>query len=247
MGGFSPPYLIGGIYLINETEKIGVLNYNENRVSIVVSPNKSYSFDPSSDGETPTVIPMTFDEIRYANNYNAFRNGMLFFDSSREAEIYEALNITDWKNILHNSDIREIILHPTYEGLSKLIAIKDTAQFERVRAAYHKLKFENEHDISVRVEQIINTRYKELLNRQVNTSIRLTKTDIPTNVPSAEVEALKEQNRKMQEQLEKMQEMMTKMMSASQTSQNSADEHTIPSVSEPEVKKKTGRPSTKKE
>ena len=79
---------------------------------------------------------MPIDEIRYANNFNAFRNGMLFFEESKAEDVYNILGIKDWKNILTNKDIREIILHPTYEGLEKLIAIKDSAMFERVRAAY---------------------------------------------------------------------------------------------------------------
>ena len=137
--------------MIKETEKISVLNYNENRVSVEVAPNKSYSFEPSNDGVTPTVIPMSIDEIRYANNSTAFKNGTLFFDKSREEEIYKELNITDWQNILSNDAIREIILHPTYDGLNRIIAIKDRAEFERVRAVFHKLKQDETHDDSVRV------------------------------------------------------------------------------------------------
>ena len=125
--------------MIKETEKISVLNYNENRVSVVVSPDKSYSFDPSTDGETPTVIPMTIDEIRYANNSSAFKTGLLFFDKTKEEDVYETLNIVDWKNILKNSDIRDIILHPTYEGLDRIISVKDSSTFERIRTAYQKL------------------------------------------------------------------------------------------------------------
>ena len=200
--------------MIKETEKISVLNFNENRVSLVVSPDKSYSFDPSIDGVTPTVIPMSIDEIRYANNSGAFRNGTLFFDKKREEEVYDSLNITNWKDILRNSDIQEIILHPTYEGLSKLISIKDGAVFERVRTVYQKLVIEGNHDISVRVEQIIKTRYKELLNRQINTSITLTKRDLPEQVSSKEVDELRAQNAAMQEQMAQMQKLMEQMMSA---------------------------------
>ena len=202
--------------MIKETEKIGVLNYNENIVSLVVAPDKSYSFDPSIDGETPTIISMSIDEIRYANNFNAFRNGMLFFEESKAEDVYNILGIKDWKNILTNKDIREIILHPTYEGLEKLIAIKDSAMFERVRAAYQKLKMEDTHDISIRVVQIINTRYKELLNRQINTSIVLTKKDVPETINSAEVNDLKAQNAAMQEQMSQMQALIEKLMASQQ-------------------------------
>lgn len=221
--------------MIKETEKISVLNYNENRVSVEVAPNKSYSFEPSADGITPTVIPMSIDEIRYANNSTAFKNGTLFFEKSREEEIYNELDITDWKNILTNNAIREIILHPTFDGLSKIIAIKDSAAFERVRAVFHKLKQDGTHDVSVRVAQIINTRYKELLNRQINSSIALTKKDIPETVNSAEVDELKAQNAVMQEQMAQMQKLIEQMMA----SQNTVSKE---ESSKEKTKKSPGRP-----
>lgn len=219
--------------MIKESEKISVLNYNENRVSLVVAPDKSYSFDPSVDGTTPTVIPMTMDEIRYANNSGAFKNGMLFFDPNREQDVYESLNIANWKDILKNKDIENIIITPTYDGLTKLISIKDSAVFERIRTVYQKIKNEGTNDVSVRVEQIIKTRYKELLNRQINTSIVLTKKDVPEKVSTDEVDALKAQNRSMQEQLEKMQKMMEQMM---------AGQSPASTTSENDTKKAPGRP-----
>lgn len=220
--------------MLKETEKISVLNYNENRVSVVVSPNKSYSFDPSSDGITPTIIPMTIDEIKYANNSSAFKTGLLFFDKNKEKDVYEMLNIPDWENILSNYNIQQILIHPTYDGLNKIITIKDSSTFERVRTAYQKLVSEGTHDISVRVEQIIKTRYKELLNKQVTTSIVLTKKDIPEQVVSEEVNELKAQNEAMQKQMEQMQQLIEKMMETQKSNKVSNNEV--------EPKKSPGRP-----
>lgn len=197
--------------MIKDLNKIAVYNYNENRVSVAVAPGKSYSFEPSPDGVTPTVIFMTMDEIRYANNSKAFKNGMLFFDKEIESEIYEELHISDWKNILSNKMIGDIILHPTFDGLNKIIGIKDSSEFERVRAVFHKLKKDDAHDISVRVAQIIDTRYKELLNRKSSTSIELTKKDIPGAADSARIDELKRENTAMQEQIEKMQKLIENM------------------------------------
>lgn len=222
--------------MIKETEKINVLNYNENRVSTMVSPTENFSFEPSFDGVTPTVIPMTIDQIRYANNHNAFRGGFLFFEKDKEKEVYETLGIHNWEEILTNKDIRDIILNPTYDGLQKIISIKDSAVFERVRAAFHKLKVEGTHDISVRVAQIIDTRYKELQEKKVNSSLVLEKKDIPTaNVE--EVESLKAENKAMQEQLAKMQEMMEKLLNqSSSTNENKENDDTVA------TKKSVGRP-----
>lgn len=219
--------------MINQAEKINVLNYNENKVSVMVSPTESFTFEPSMDGQTPSVIPMTFEQIRYANNYNTFRGGFLFFDKNKEKEVYEELGINNWMEILNNASIRDILLNPTYDGLKKIINIKDSAVFERVRAVFYKLKVEGDNDISVRVQQIINTRYKELQNKKVTTSIVIEKKDITQSIPNEEVESLKEENKAMREQLANMQALMEKLLA-----QQSND-----SQKEPEAPKKTpGRP-----
>ena len=224
--------------MITQAEKINVLNYNENKVSVMVSPTESFTFEPSVDGEIPSVIPMTFEQIRYANNYNTFRGGFLFFDKTKEKEIYEELGIANWEDILNNKEIRDILLSPSYEGLKKIIDIKDSAVFERVRAVFHKLKAEGTSDISVRVQQIINTRYKELQNKKVNTSIVLEKKDIVQSVPNKEVESLKAENKAMQEQLANMQAMMEKLM-AQQSAKTETNE---PKKEITAPKKSPGRP-----
>lgn len=223
--------------MIKEAEKIGVLNYNENSVSIRTSPTESYRFERSVDGVTPTIVFLTIGQIRYANNYNAFRNGLLFFEKNREKEVYEELNIDDWENILSNNDIREIIIHPTFEGLKKIISIKDDSMFERVRAAYHKLKVENTHDISIRVAQIIETRYREIQNKKLTTSIVLEKKDIATPVDNREVESLKSANEAMQKQLEEMQKMMSELLAKKDDSKN--DVHNVAKTGTQTNKKKS--------
>lgn len=224
--------------MITQAEKINVLNYNENKVSVMVSPAESFTFEPSVDGQIPSVIPMTFEQIRYANNYNTFRGGFLFFDKSKEKEIYEELGINNWGDILNNTEIREILLNPSYEGLKKIIDIKDSAVFERVRAVFHKLKAEGTNDISVRVQQIINTRYKELQNKKVTTSIVLEKKDLAQSVPNKEVESLKAENKAMQEQLTNMQAMMEKLL-AQQSVKTETNE---PKKETTAPKKSPGRP-----
>lgn len=206
----------------------------------MVSPTESFTFEPSVDGEIPSVIPMTFEQIRYANNYNTFRGGFLFFDKNKEKEIYEELGIGNWEDILNNKEIRHILLNPSYEGLKKIVDIKDSAVFERVRAAFHKLKAEGINDISVRVQQIINTRYKELQNKKVTTSIVIEKKDISSSAPNQEVESLKAENKAMQEQLANMQAMIEKLLAqqSSTLTANTTDnkEETTPQ------KKSPGRP-----
>jgi len=235
VGGRNPASNVGG-YVLRETEKFNVLNYNEHRVSVMVAPNDSYLFDASPNGEDPTVIPMTIDQIRYVNNGNAFKGGYLFFDENKQDELYDILNIRNRDNILSNKDIRNILIHPTYDGLEKIIKIQDVAVFERVRAALHKIKFEGNHDVSTRVNQIVDTRYKELQNKQVTTSIQLERKDIP-EVKSYEVDQLKAENLAMKEQMQKMQEMMEQLMKANSMNSGKVEE-TVENV---ENKKTTTR------
>lgn len=226
--------------MIKQAEKINVLNYNENKISVMVSPTESFTFEPSVDGKTPSVIPMTIEQIHYANNYNTFSGGFLFFEKNREQEIYEELGITNWQLILNNKEIREILLNPSYEGLKRIIEINDSAVFERVRAVFYKLNSEGIHDISIRVQQIVNTRYKELQNRKTVTSIVIQKKDISQSIPNQEVESLKAENKAMQEQLANMQVMMEKLLAqqSSTPTTNTTDnkEETTPK------KKSPGRP-----
>lgn len=237
MGEIPSPQL-EVIFLITQAEKINVLNYNENKVSVMVSPTESFTFEPSIDGKTPSVIPMTFEQIRYANNYNTFRGGFLFFEKNKEKEIYEEIGISNWEDILNNEEIQNILLNPSYEGLKKIVDIKDSAVFERVRASFHKLKSEGTNDISVRVQQIINTRYKELQNKKVTTTIVIEKRDIAQSVSNKEVESLKAENKLMQEQLANMQEMMKKLLA-----QQSAKTETLDIKKETTTTKKSpGRP-----
>ncbi|MGR6760424.1 hypothetical protein ACU1JV_01080 [Paenibacillus sp. T2-29] len=77
-------------------------------------------------------------------------------------EIYEKLSIRDYKDILTNQDIKNIILRPTKEGLTKLIKIQSASLFERVRGLVIQLENTNFYDISTRVKSLIEERYKEL-------------------------------------------------------------------------------------
>lgn len=223
--------------MIKEIEKINVLNYNENRFSTMVSPTENFSFDPSVDGKTPTIIPLTIDQIRYVNNHNAFRGGFLFFEKDKEKEVYEALGINNWEDILTNEDIRNIILNPTYDGLKKLIDIKDDSVFERVRTAFHKLKMEGIHDISIRVSQIIETRYRELREKKINSSIQLEKKEL-SGIRNEDIESLKSENKKMHEQLIEMQKMMQELLNKSSKDKEDVKDETETTT----VKKSAGRP-----
>lgn len=227
---------------LDTTKLINVLNYNMNPVAIKTHV-KEYICSPAESEDSPSIKPLSISEIESLNSdTNAFKIGTLRFPEDIEKQMYEEiLRIVEWKDILTNKQIKEIILHPTVEGLRKLIEIRNVSLFERVRGIFFLLKNSNQYDISNRVEAIILRRYKELCNQQVKTSIKLTSKDTATAIPNEEVVALKEQNNAMQTQIEAMQKMMEQMM-AMQTNNMQQNTVTETKVVETEVKK-AGRPA----
>lgn len=193
-----------------DTQNINVLNYNENEI-FVDSAKEHYKFNASRDGKTPSIIPMTLSELQnICTNTDVIVTGWLTFDDDVKEEIFKELRVQNWKDILTNDDIEDILTHPTLEGLQKIIDIESQTYFDRVRIIMFKL-INSGVDITTKVSRIVEQRYNELRKRQRVSSITLTKKD--TQVSSNEVKALSEQNASLQKQLEEMKKMVEQMMS----------------------------------
>lgn len=213
---------------LDTVKHISVLNYNENCVSINVAPNKSMILEAAS-GEIPTLTPLTLDEIRYANNSNAFKTGVLEFPEELEDEIYNELRI-DKDKVLKLKDIREILCHPTKEGLIKILSLNSLSDFDRVRGQFYKLKADG-YKLTLDIADIIQRRTKELFNNQVKTNIIIDDADIadPSNKRVSELE----------KELADMKALMASFMSQQQNTEkvNKTDE-------KESEKKKPGRPKS---
>ena len=209
---------------IKDMKTINILNYNEN-VVVVSTKHDSYAIEPAINSENPTTLPLTLDEILYINgNSAAFKSGILRFPEEIEQEMYEDfLRIPNWKELLTLKEIKNIILHPTKDGITKLVNIKDSVIFDKVRGVFVKLKNTTDNDISLRVENLINARSDELRRGIRNTAIVIKAKDAVSNVSNDEVDALREQNKELQEQMIKMQKMMQQMMAMQQNSGTSSD------------------------
>ena len=220
--------------------KITVLNYNE---FYVISPasTRTYTFEPADEG-VPTLDTLPFSDIEFINSHsNAFRTGLLFFKEDQQEDVYKELKIFDWKDILTNKKIEDILLNPTIEGLQKIINITDDTTFERVRGILVKIKNSNSYDLSNRVINVIEARHKEIQRRIMKTQIVLQARDVKTNnIGSEEVDSLKTQ-------LAEMQAMMAQMMANQNSQVNTPVENKIENKVEEETpaKKSAGRPSTK--
>lgn len=220
--------------MFNDTKLISVLNYNETCVCVSIAPGKSIMFEASNYGE-PTVIPLPMNEIMFINNGYAFKTGLLEFPEEIEDELYQKLRI-DKSKVLKLKEIRDILLSPTKEGLIKIVSIDSSANFDRVRSQFQKLKVEG-HKLTLDVADIVNRRSKELLRGKSKSDIQIGDPDIP--IENKRVSEL-------EKQLEEMKLMMAQMM-AIQTSEKSnnseeSNKNTSANTVIVEEKKKPGRP-----
>lgn len=217
---------------IKENVSIPIFNYNESNICIPTNVS-THILPPAIDG-VPSVDYLSFAEINYINGISdCFRTGLVRFDDNDKEEIYKALNIANWEDILTNNEIREILLNPTIEGLQKIIDITNVSIFDRVKTIFVSLKENTDNDISNRVIKIMETREQEFKRGIYKSQIVLKPKDVPEKtVLNDEINAIKEQNAMLMEQLAEMQ----KMIASLKTNKVETD---VPEI------KKAGRPSTK--
>ena len=224
-----------------DLQNITVLNYNENEV-FVDSSKEHYKFNASRDGVTPTMQNISISELQYiCSNTDVIVTGWLTFDEDEKDEIYTALRLPNWREILTNEDISNILTNPTMEGLQRIIDITNLTYFDRVRIVMFRL-LNDGVDISSKVKNVVDRRYEELQKRQRVSSIILNPRIGEKKVSNEQVQELSEQNAKLQEQLDEMKKMMAQFMSAQNISTTEKESE---KVTEEITKKKAGRPPKK--
>lgn len=224
-----------------DLQNITVLNYNENEV-FVDSSKEHYKFNASRDGVTPTMQNIPISELQYiCSNTDVIVTGWLTFDDDEKDEIYTALRLPNWREILTNEDISNILTNPTMEGLQRIIDITNLTYFDRVRIVMFRL-LNGGVDISSKVKNVVDRRYEELQKRQRVSSIILNPRIGEKKVSNEQVQELSEQNAKLQEQLDEMKKMMAQFMSAQNISTTEKESE---KVMEEITKKKAGRPPKK--
>ena len=224
-----------------DLQNITVLNYNENEV-FVDSSKEHYKFNASRDGVTPTMQNIPISELQYiCSNTDVIVTGWLTFDEDEKDEIYTALRLPNWREILTNEDISNILTNPTMEGLQRIIDITNLTYFDRVRIVMFRL-LNDGVDISSKVKNVVDRRYEELQKRQRVSSIILNPRIGEKKASNEQVQELSEQNAKLQEQLDEMKKMMAQFMSAQNISTTEKESE---KVMEEITKKKAGRPPKK--
>lgn len=228
---------------IKENMAVPVYNYNNNCV-YTVSNIQTYEFAPAKDG-IPTVCYISFPEIVYINSISScFRTGLLMFSEEMQEEIYKEIQFADWKSIITNQQIKNILLNPTKEGLEKLISITNESIFNRVKSVLVELKNSNTDDISNRVIKVIDTRWNEIRRGIFKSQIHINfKNDnISNNSQKAELEEVKSQNAMLLKELADMKKQIEQLSNKEVISAVSTESDNITK----EEPKKVGRPPKNK-
>jgi hypothetical protein len=199
---------------VRDKKSVEILNYNENSV-VVKTRDNEFLIEPGSD-DCPSIIPLTIDEIVYINSSSvAFKSGIIFPPTEYEKEIYEdILRIRDWRKILKNSEIKNILIYPTQDGVQKLVDTEDPIVFDRIRSIYVHLKNLNKYDLSIRVGNYIEERKKEFDEKKYKTQIVVSAINSGGSLKSAENESLKAENELMKKHLEEMQKKIDELVNS---------------------------------
>lgn len=191
-----------------------VYNYSPSRVAVKAK-NVSYLFEGGTK-DSPYGYPMTFEEIATANmNGVAFKAGLLFFDPRDQEDIYKELRIVNWKDILKDEDIEDIILHPTAEGYQKIINIDNDTYFDRVYGILYGLQSVFT-DIPTQSKVIIEARKNELENHKRKSEIKI-KLDSP-------IEDMNQKLAKKDEEINKLTDEITALKAELQKAKTSTKE-----------------------
>lgn len=186
--------------------------------------------------EEPSAILLDENELVEANySSRVFKDGLLFPEKNDAEEVYTLLRIPDWQNILRDNEIEQIILHPTADGLRKLIAIDTVRGFERVWGILTMLRISFQ-DVPNQAYLTLNARHEELKKGIHKTEIVVS--DMPKDIENAS-EELKAENAGLRDENEKLREELEKLRAAAAASAEPAEpKKTISKVRQESAAKK---------
>lgn len=189
---------------IQDKQYIKVYNYSPTKICVSTR-TKNLTFEPCNDG-VPSMEYLSFEDIEYLNGKSGvFRRGELRFSEDEEAAIFDALRCPDWQNtIISETDIDNMILHPTDDTVEKIVGITDVSTIDRIRG---KVVFyiNNGRDVSVKLADVVSRRANEIYRGKMKSEILTKKIDV--NAPQSEdVAALKAELAEMKAAMAKLTE-----------------------------------------
>ena len=160
----------------------------------VKTKNDGFVISPCDNNGNPSTFPVELDDIRYIHSStNTFKIGLLRFAPEDEKELYEdVLKMHDWRKLMTTEEIKDILRHPTLDGLQKIINIDNITQFDEVRGLAMWLTSRGA-DIPTRTSNLIEKRYKELQAGKYKSAIKLTPKETVPDSYTEKIAALEKQ------------------------------------------------------
>ena len=212
----------------------------------LVGQHREYVFPASRDGE-PTMNYVDWADIEYAHSRgNTFSNGLLIFNEEEQEEIYRELGIRDWRSkVWFDKDIVDAIENPTLEKMQRVINVKDSLTFERIRGKV-VMYINRGKDVSQKVVNIVDRRYLELQAGIYSSKITIRPVDVDKSVSADEVEELKKQLSHMQKLMEQMAANQTQTSSKDSGTGQDKEDDTPKKIITSKSPKRTVRKATAK-
>ena len=196
------------------SNKIKIENHNPFNLSIR-SNLRDYILSPAGEDGTPTVEYLTLEEIIWVDsNTNAIRTGLITINEDDREEVFKEIKFEDGDKIITNKDVENILLNPSVDGLSKIIEITDASTFDRVYAVFVGLKEGGSVDISNRVINLMNERYKEFKRGQNVSHIKIERKDTETVISQDRAKELESQNKSLKQELSELKDMMKQILAS---------------------------------
>ena len=195
---------MNNIKTLKKQDYIKVYNHSNSVVVLSFRDNIQEAVDPKDEDGNPGYSLLRWENIYWANDKSrVFKDGLLRFHKDEEEALYEELGIWNWKEILFEEVIEDIITNPTIEGLKRIIAITNGHVFSRVKSVLFDL-IKDDVAISHKVLSVITERGKELLNGKRNSSIIITEKESLNPVDEKEHEALRGEVAELKALVEKL-------------------------------------------
>lgn len=223
------------------------MNFDEHRIKVL-------SYQPSfvsvsgrtrnvgmrgSDGIVPTVEYFSFDDLEYMNSVSpVLRSGLLEIEDGAREEVYKRLNILP-ESCIYERDIDDMLLHPTMEGMKRIVAVTDALTMERIRghmAKHYSVLTQN-------VIKVVEKRSKEIANGVRKTTIEIEPVAKPANMNAEQIEQMTNQIDAQNNQIAELKAMLQALLANQQPATVKEPVVETPAT---KVEKKPGRPTTKK-
>src|SRR5574344_672501 len=220
------------------TRQIKVYNYDYSPVCLS-GLNRQYVIDAATDNDHPAFTLIPFSDVEIINSATSvFRNGIVEFEVSEAKALHEELGNYNWKDtVLTRKQINDIILHPTYEKMKRIVAVTDVQMIERFRSELIRVNTLAIDGVSRYVEYIINERFAEITVGKRNSAIILREEKFEN---SKKIEAIVSENVELKEKLNAIEEKVEAIVSAKTSSETPTESKTV--AKKATAKKSPGRP-----